>query len=244
MSKSVTLNTSDASTGRKKKTKIRRSAGARKNHAALPTSDGMRVRAPSGGMVALRWPRSFAFHLGQQVSPFLEHRVHVLIERRQSLILTLGPPNRLLAVLVDRGRDLLPLWNLRQRHHSLQLIAERPRVLVVRERRILPRRLPRRQIAGENVKLQLYCGPRHVLHQQPRLLLVLRRSEERKTRSERQRHSRPVEAGHRRRHPLLLRSRVETILEFADVPGAGDIHRDVAALELLEEVGHLRARYG
>src|SRR5438270_5349716 len=70
MSKSETLNTSDANTGKKKKRKISSSAGARNNHAALPTSDGIRERpaatiagvgsdrsspdeAPSGGTVAL-----------------------------------------------------------------------------------------------------------------------------------------------------------------------------------------------
>src|SRR6266481_2946316 len=93
------------------------------------------------------------FTLGQNVSPFLEHCVHILIERPQSLIHGLGPPNRLLPTLVDGSRDLLPLRHLRQRLYSLELIAERPRVLVVRERRVLPRRLPRRQIAREHIKL-------------------------------------------------------------------------------------------
>src|SRR3954466_153478 len=42
MSKSVTLRTSDANTGRKKKTKMSTNAGARNNHAAFPTSAGVR----------------------------------------------------------------------------------------------------------------------------------------------------------------------------------------------------------
>src|SRR5665647_2583606 len=41
MSKSVTLRTSDAATGRKKKTKINSSAGARKNQAAVFASPGI-----------------------------------------------------------------------------------------------------------------------------------------------------------------------------------------------------------
>src|SRR6478672_4159700 len=41
MSKSVTLRTSDAATGRKKKTKISSNAGARKNHAAVFDSPGI-----------------------------------------------------------------------------------------------------------------------------------------------------------------------------------------------------------
>src|SRR5437763_1676901 len=44
MSKSVTLSRSEAATGRKKKTPIRRRAGARKNHAAVLASDGTRAR--------------------------------------------------------------------------------------------------------------------------------------------------------------------------------------------------------
>src|SRR5205823_6671673 len=44
MSKSVTLNRSEAATGRKKKTPIRKRAGARKNHAAVLASDGTRAR--------------------------------------------------------------------------------------------------------------------------------------------------------------------------------------------------------
>src|SRR6476661_5883542 len=109
MSKSVTLNTSDASTGRKKKTKIRSSAGARKNHAARPTSDGVRevgrtvvlTNAPQADSrqhplesLAHSSRPSGSFCLSQKVSPLLEHRVHVLIERRQSLILGLGSSNR------------------------------------------------------------------------------------------------------------------------------------------------------
>src|SRR5205823_3931916 len=44
MSKSVTLSKSEAATGRKKKTPIRKRAGARKNHAAVLASDGTRAR--------------------------------------------------------------------------------------------------------------------------------------------------------------------------------------------------------
>src|ERR1700730_3464121 len=97
--------------------------------------------------------RSFAFRLCQKVSPFLEHCVHVLIERRQRLINRLRLSDCLLSMLKDGSSDLLPLWNLRQWHHSLQLIAESPRVLVVRECRILPRCLPRWKITRKNVKL-------------------------------------------------------------------------------------------
>src|SRR5260221_1225087 len=44
MSKSVMLSKSEAATGRKKKTPIRKRAGARKNHAAVLASDGTRAR--------------------------------------------------------------------------------------------------------------------------------------------------------------------------------------------------------
>src|SRR6266404_7827512 len=44
MSKSVTLSRREAATGRKKKTPISKSAGARKNHAAVLASDGTRAR--------------------------------------------------------------------------------------------------------------------------------------------------------------------------------------------------------
>src|SRR6266566_453013 len=207
MSKSVTLRTSDARTGRKKKTKIRASAGARKSHAAFPTSDGVCApgsrdhgkrllspptipgsgsessspdAAPSGGMVALNYPpyagssagsgqrlrmssahsgqRSLAFRLRQQVPSFPEHGVYILIQLRQSLIYSLRFANCLLPVLIYGSSDLLPLRHLRQRHHPFELIAKRLRVLVVRQRRVLPRRLPRRQIAGEHVKLELHRG--------------------------------------------------------------------------------------
>src|SRR6266478_314346 len=96
---------------------------------------------------------SRSFTLGQKVSAFFQHGVHILIERRQRLILGLGLPNRLLSMLVDGSRDLLPLRHLRQRLYSLQLIAECIRVLVVCECRVVPRSLPRGKIAREYVKL-------------------------------------------------------------------------------------------
>src|SRR5438045_8554904 len=81
-----------------------------------------------------------------------------------------------------------------------------------------------------------------IFHHNPRFFLVPGCREQRQARSAGSRNAWPVRSRHRSSHPLFLRRRVEPILEFADVPGAGDVHRDVAALEFLEEVGHLRAR--
>src|SRR5437762_643050 len=50
MSKSVTLSRSEAATGRKKKTPMRKRAGARKNHAAVLASDGTRARLAFTGL--------------------------------------------------------------------------------------------------------------------------------------------------------------------------------------------------
>src|SRR6185503_14466516 len=111
--------------------------------------------------------------LGQQIPSLLEHRVHVLVERREGLIDCLGFPYRLLSVLENRGRDLFPLRHLRQRGHSLELIAECLCVLVVRESRILPRRFSRREIARQSVEFELDRWPREILHQLPCFLLVL-----------------------------------------------------------------------
>src|ERR1700674_1436468 len=177
MSKSVTLSTSDARTGRKKKMKMRTSAGARNSHAALPTSDGIPVREVRAltllpGQKESRCS-SLCRRLSKQVSPLLQHRVDILVERSQGLINCLCLSYRLLPVLEDRSRDLLPLRHLWQWHHVVELCAKCPRVLVVRERGILPRAYPRRQVASELVKLQLQLWPRQILHDLPCLGLVL-----------------------------------------------------------------------
>src|ERR1700674_5324588 len=148
MSKSVTLSTSDARSGRKKKMKMSTSAGARNSHAALPTSDGIPVRevpalTPLPGQKESRC--SFLWRLSKQVSPLLEHRVYILVERSQGLINGLCLSYRLLPVLEDSSRDLLPLRHLWQRHNVVELGAKCPRVLVVGERRILPCAYPRRE---------------------------------------------------------------------------------------------------
>src|SRR5678816_1755973 len=102
MSKSVTLRSSDATTGRKKKTPMSASDGARKNHAAVLASDGIL----SLGILLLR----LVIH---QPPPLLEDPVNVPVERRHRLLRSLVPADRALAVLEDLRRDLLPLRNLR-----------------------------------------------------------------------------------------------------------------------------------
>src|SRR5438552_4400751 len=103
---------------------------------------------------------SVLFSLSQQVPSLLQHGVDVLIERRQRLIDSLRLTNRLLPVFEDGSRNLFPLGHLRQRYHSLELVTKCLRVLVIRERRILPRGFPRRQISSELVELELHRRPR------------------------------------------------------------------------------------
>src|SRR4051812_50091220 len=115
--------------------------------------------------------------LTQEIPPLLQHGVHVLIERSQRLIDGLHAPYRLLTMLEDGSCDLLPLRHLRRRHHPPQLIPKRQRIPIVRQRRILPRTLPRRQITSELIEPQLNRWLRQIFHQLPRFVLVLRRSE-------------------------------------------------------------------
>src|SRR3954467_15867162 len=93
--------------------------------------------------------------LREEVASLLEHRIHVLIERRECLIHSLRFANRLVTVLEDRRSDLFPLRHLRKWHYVVELIPERLRVFVVRQRRVLPRRLPWRQITSELVEFEL-----------------------------------------------------------------------------------------
>src|SRR6266581_1780821 len=97
----------------------------------------------------------------------------------RSTVVTAGraAPDRLLAVVEDAGRDQLPLRDLGRRHDALQLLPERLRGLVRRERRVAPRLEPRRQVARQAVDAQLLLRARQELDQLPRSGLVARRAE-------------------------------------------------------------------
>src|SRR5687768_3055661 len=140
--------------------------------------------------------------------------------------------------------NLLPLRYRRCRHGTVELLTKRPCISVIREGRILPRLTARRKITGEPVELGLNLGSREILHQLPRLVLAFRAAKQRETGTTRQRHARPVDAGKRSCHPLVLHCGREAVGEFADLPRSADVHRDVPALELLIEVRYLRSAEG
>src|SRR5512143_330912 len=122
MSKSVRLSSSDAATGRKKNTKMSASAGATKSHAAFVPSAGIRIGRVRvlTGLASARdrrapYPRVTLRH----PSALLQQSVHVTIERGERRVDRQSAANRLLAILEDLRRDLLPLRHLRERHDTL-----------------------------------------------------------------------------------------------------------------------------
>ena len=119
MSKSVTLSSSDAATGRKKNTPMSTSAGATKNHAAADALGG-KPDAPRAHVTARRSATCARRALGHP-APLLEEIVHVAVERRERGVDREPSANRLLAVLEHLRGDLLPLGNLGQRHHAVEL---------------------------------------------------------------------------------------------------------------------------
>src|SRR5688572_8766337 len=125
MSKSVKLTANAATTGRKKNTPMTSRAGATK---IRPAAAALTRRTDARGAPPLleNPPRACVEHSGR------------FVHRDLSVRRTLGHE-------ADFGGDTLPLRHLGRRLHALELLAERPRVDVVRQRRIVPRAAPRRQ---------------------------------------------------------------------------------------------------
>src|SRR5687767_7654853 len=93
--------------------------------------------------------------LPRHPATLLEQTVHVAVQRRQRRVDRQTPADRLLTILEYLRRDLLPFRHLRQRDHAVELHAERPRMTIVGERRVVPGGAIRRQVACERVKTQL-----------------------------------------------------------------------------------------
>src|SRR4030095_10939832 len=140
MSKSVRLRSIAAATGRKKNTPMSTSAGARKSHAAFVPSAGRRAgRTGALTPVSSRSRFPCLLRLPGHPATLLEQPVHVAIERRERAVHRHAPADRLLAVLEHLRGDLFPLRHLRERHHSLELFAERACITIVCERGVGPR---------------------------------------------------------------------------------------------------------
>src|SRR5918998_1011660 len=130
MSKSVKLSASDARTGRKKKTPMSSSAGARKSQPAAVASPAGRQRGPpASGAAALGCPVTVSAvpvlatvpmsvapprprPLGrarEHPAPLLEQSVHVAVERRERRVHRGRAAHHALAALEHLRHDLLDL---------------------------------------------------------------------------------------------------------------------------------------
>src|SRR6266478_5706807 len=159
MSKSVRLNTTDATTGTTKKTAISASAGATNAHPGA-------TRGPSAAIAMLR--------AREHPAALLEDRVDVGVERGERRIERRPAADRRLDVLAERARDALPFRDLRCRAHVPKLDPERLRAAVVAQQRVVPRVAARREITGESIERELLRGLGQILDEAPRRVGVRR----------------------------------------------------------------------
>ena len=134
----------------------------------------------------------------------------------------------------------LPFGHLGRRPGALELVAEGGGVDVAGEDRRAPDAAPRRQVAGQLEEAQLDRRPGEELDQLPRRRLALRAGEDGQSGTARDRGAGTVGARKRRRHPVVLPLGRHPALELADVPRAADVEGEMAAGELVVEVGDLR----
>src|SRR5256885_1684514 len=160
MSKSVKERTSEATTGRRKKTPIRPSAGATNQRAGAirrrRVTAPPRRRGASGASRAAR-PRSRRARRAPRPPSWSR-----------------APPP---GVPGDLGRDPLPLGDLRGRAHGLELRPERTRLRVTLERRLRPRLPARGKVAGQPVEADLLGRLREGFDQLPGGVLARRTPE-------------------------------------------------------------------
>src|SRR6185369_908627 len=140
MSKSVSERKSDAAIGTRKKRPMTRSPGARKMAAARASFESGRL-AGNGRPPPREHP-----------APLLQDPVDVRVELGQRAGNALPLPDRGLQPLRHVLSDLLPLRDSRHRRDVLDLDAKGAELLVVRERRVVPRGAGRGQVPGERVE--------------------------------------------------------------------------------------------
>src|SRR5438552_7033406 len=130
MSKSVSDRKNAAAIGTRNRTAIAARPGASSIHAARASC------AAAGG-----WPASPAtagLCARQHPAPFLQHAIHIAVERGQADADRLAAPDGGLQILGHFLRDLLPLGHARHGLDPRELDSEGPGLHVVGKRRILP----------------------------------------------------------------------------------------------------------
>ncbi len=125
--------------------------------------------------------------------------------------------------------------------HVLELPAEGEGARVVGEAGVVPGGAVGRQVAGEAEETHLLRRLAEELDQAPGgvLLVAAAKDDQARTAGERDARHAGRGAGQRRGGPVVLLLGGQAAAELAEVPGAGDVHREGAARELLVEVGDL-----
>ena len=177
-----------------------------------------------------------------QPAALLEHRVDPGVELPACRFGILSALHDALGGELHLLEDSLPLGDLGRGAHPLELLRERLRGRVVRERRRVPGAAPRRQVAGERMEALHRRRLAQEADQFPGSVLSSRTLEHDEARPAGRRHARPVRARQRRSGPVVLPFDGKSTPELADVPGTGDVEDEQAAREFVPDVRYLRAR--